>query len=247
MTRKAGELKLKEITGTIAFPLLATISPEEGGKLHDVSSQRTRVLSSCSYVIESCPAYHCSTAGIYGELPWLPCTPLTWSPGFSLQTTVGGWSKIHFWFRWRAQDNSRFVYGVLLSLLNGDFKSIIIKWKWAIVFDSWDFGWEVWEAGVSPSCFLPLDNSWLWRSQVYHVVVSSEMWHIHCRWEMPAQLCNHGDCGVPGRRRGEEGDEFSPLASAVLMFACGSFWKSRVLLGGSRTTKDKRVRQEPDT
>lgn len=58
------------------------------------------------------------------------------------------------------------------------------------------------------------------------MVVSSEMWHIHCRWGMPAQLCNHEDCGVPGRRGGEKGDEFSPLGSTVLMFACGSFWES---------------------
>lgn len=49
--------------------------------------------------------------------------------------------------RWRVKDSSRFVCGVLFSLLNGDLKSIIIKWAEAEAADSrawgqkggWDF------------------------------------------------------------------------------------------------------------
>lgn len=54
--------------------------------------------------------------------------------------------------RLRVKDSSRFVCGVLFSLLNGDLKSIIIKWEEAKVADSGDFG-ERREAGTSLSFF----------------------------------------------------------------------------------------------
>lgn len=56
--------------------------------------------------------------------------------------------------RWRVEDSSRCVCGVLFSLLNGDLKSIIIKWEEAKAADSGRFG-ERREAGTSLSFFVP--------------------------------------------------------------------------------------------
>lgn len=87
--------------------------------------------------------------------------------------------------RGRAKDSSRFACGVQLSLLNGDLKSMIIKWKEAEFADFWDSGEGRGKLGFL-STFFPLDKGKPLRLQVYCVIGITEMWCIFSGWETPA-------------------------------------------------------------
>lgn len=154
--RKAGELIWKEINRTTAFLLPAIVSSQRktGSFMMWPENQSYLLLQVC-YGMEPCIPLGCSTTGLSEESPWLSYSFMKWSPCFYLQAAV--WEheiKFISSSRWRTKDSSRFVCGVLLSLLNGDLKSIIIKGKQAKVSDSWDFGEGGEEAGISLHFFL---------------------------------------------------------------------------------------------